>query len=195
MTDTSQKHITLDEQYAAFTHNRFIAMPIAGTIAWFFIGVAGFFLPIHQAALALYIGTGSIFYLGLGVAKLTGEDLLGRERKTDFFDRIFMQAMGASLMVFAIAIPFALIEPTSLPLSIGILTGTMWLPFSGLIRHWVGIFHTVTRTILILVAWYLFPEARFVVIPGVIVFVYLISIYVLVRRYDALSRETETVQG
>lgn len=127
-----------------------------------------------------------IFYLGLGVARLTGEDLLGRERRSDFFDRIFLLAVASSLLVFAIAVPFFLIEPTSLPLSVGVLSGLMWVPFSGLIQHWVGLFHGVTRTVGIVAVWYLLPEARFVAVPAVIVAVYLATIFVLVRRYAEL---------
>jgi hypothetical protein len=75
-----------------------------------------------------------------------------------------------------------MIEPTSLPLSVGILAGLMWLPFSWIIQHWVGTFHAFTRTALVLTAWYVFPEQRFVVIPAIIVLIYLITIYVLARR-------------
>jgi len=32
------------------------------------------------------------------------------------------------------------------------------------------------------VAWYLFPDHRFVVIPAVIVVIYLVTIYVLAKR-------------
>ncbi|NJN17329.1 MAG: hypothetical protein HC822_14195 [Oscillochloris sp.] len=83
---------------------------------------------------------------------------------------------------FAIAIPFFVIEPTSLPLSVGILTGLMWLPFSGMIRHWSGVFHSVARTLLVCAAWYIVPDARFTVIPAIIVAVYLVTIVVLLRR-------------
>jgi ethanolamine transporter EutH len=127
-----------------------------------------------------------IFYLGLGVAQLTGEDLLGRERQSDFFDRIFLLTTAQAILVFSIAIPFFLVDPTSLPLSVGILSGLMWVPFSGLIRHWVGLFHGVTRTIGIVAVWHLLPEARFVAVPVVIVATYLATIFVLVRRYSVL---------
>jgi hypothetical protein len=84
--------------------------------------------------------------------------------------------------VFAVAIPFFMIEPTSLPLSVGILAGLMWLPLSWIIQHWVGMFHAYARTALVTIAWYLFPDQRFVVIPLIIVIIYLITIYVLARR-------------
>gem|GEM_PF-565729 len=157
-------------------------MPIAGAIAWTAIGIAGALLPIPLAAWALFIGTGMIFYLGLGVARLTGEDLLGKTRKNNAFDRLFLLTVLMACLVYAIAIPFFLIEPTSLPLTVGILTGLMWVPLSGMIQHWVGIFHGVTRTVAIVTAWYLFPRHRFVAIPAVIVVIYLVTIYVLAGR-------------
>ena len=51
-----------------------------------------------------------------------------------------------------------------------------------MIQHWVGLFHGIARTILVLAAWYLFPAHRFVAIPAVIVAVYLVTIYVLWTR-------------
>lgn len=173
---------SLDEQYAAFLDSRMLAMPIAGAIAWTGIGIAGYLLPLGLAVWAVFIGAGMIFYIALGVARLTGEDLLGKQRKGNFFDRLFLCCIGQALLVYAIAIPFFLIESTSLPLSVGVLSGLMWLPFSGLIRHWIGFFHGIVRTALVVAAWYLYPHARFVVIPAVIVAVYLVTILVLARR-------------
>jgi hypothetical protein len=176
---------SLDEQRREFARQPFLAMPIAGTIAWTGIGIAGATLPLEWKAWALFIGTGTIFYLGMLIARLTGEDLLGKSRKSADIDRLFMLTVMMAWLVFAIAIPFFLIEPTSLPLSVGILSGLMWLPFSWMVGHWVGLFHGFARTILVLVAWFMFPEQRFVVIPAIIVAIYLITIYALVTRRRA----------
>ncbi|MGE3507485.1 MAG: hypothetical protein AB7N65_01205 [Vicinamibacterales bacterium] len=180
MTGTPPR--ALEDQRAEFARNRFLAMPIAGTIAWSVIGVLGAFLPVNLAAWALFIGTGSIFGLGLLVARLIGEDLLGKTRPKNQFDDLFLHTVMMAWLVFAIAIPFFRIEPTSLPLTVGILAGLMWVPFSWMIQHWVGLFHGITRTMLVLAAWYLFPAQRFVVIPAVIVVIYLMTIYLLVTR-------------
>jgi hypothetical protein len=190
MTSSSsrQPRVSLDAQHAAFLDNRFLAMPIAGAVAWTGIGIAGALLPLDLAVWAVFLGTGMIFYLGIGIARLTGEDLLGRRRKGNYFDQIFLFAVASALLVYGIAIPFFLVEPTSLPLSVGVLTGLMWVPFSGLIRHWIGLFHGVARTVLVVAAWYLFPTARFVVIPAVIVAIYLVTILVLVRRATIAAR-------
>jgi hypothetical protein len=58
----------------------------------------------------------------------------------------------------------------------------MWLPLSWIIDHWVGLFHTIVRTISVLALWYLFPENRFVFIPLAIVVIYMVTIIILNKR-------------
>lgn len=89
-------------------------------------------------------------------------------------------------MVFGIALPVAAIDHTTVPLSLGILAGLMWMPLSWAIQHWVGYFHTITRTASIVAVWYLFPEARVEAISTVIVIIYIISLYALEQRYRKL---------
>ena len=181
MTELKQR--SLDEQREEFARGRMTTMPIAGTIVWAALGIAGAILPSQWAAFAIFIGTGSIFYLALLVARFTGEDLLGKSRPKNEFDRLFFLSTAMAWLVFAVAIPFYLVDHTSLPLTVGILTGLMWMPISWIIKHWVGMFHTISRTLLIVAAWYLFPDDRFVVIPAVIVAVYLVSIVALEKRW------------
>ncbi len=58
----------------------------------------------------------------------------------------------------------------------------MWFPFSWIIKHWGGIFHSVVRTGVVLILWYTFPEYRFVVIPFATVFIYTAIIVILINR-------------
>ena len=173
---------SLEDQRNEFSQSRFLAMPIAGTIAWAIIGIVSPFVSESLAAWVLFICTGMIFGLGLIVARFLGEDLIGNTRDTNEFDRLFFVTVQMSWLVFAIAIPFFMIEPTSLPLTVGILAGLMWLPFSWIIQHWIGTFHAFARTLLVTIAWFAFPDLRFVVIPAIIVVIYLITIYVLAKR-------------
>ena len=136
---------TLSELRAEFAGRRFLAMPIAGAISWTVAGVAGAFLPA-LAWLALFICTGMIFPLGLLVARFLGEDLLGKTRKNNEFDRLFLLTVLMSSLVWAIAIPFFMVYPTSLPLSVGILAGLMWVPYSWMIQHWIGLFHGIASS-------------------------------------------------
>ncbi len=51
-----------------------------------------------------------------------------------------------------------------------------------MLQHWVGLFHAIARTVLVVTVWFLFPDQRFVAIPVVVVIVYLISIVALGTR-------------
>ncbi|MCC2616152.1 hypothetical protein LJ739_07865 [Aestuariibacter halophilus] len=180
--------LSLEQQRNQFKQSRFIAMPLAGTLVWALIGLSAPFMDAIAQTWSLYLGTGAIFYLGAGLSYLTGERFFAKERKNTDFDRLFFVGMIMSLMVFAIALPVAAIDHTTVPLSLGILTGLMWMPLSWAIEHWVGYFHTTLRTLGIVVVWYAFPDARVEAISAVIVSVYAVSLVVLERRYRQVNQ-------
>ncbi len=173
---------TLEEQRIEFKNGKFIATPLAGLIAWLIVGIAGITLSIQATVWVLFIATGSIVYLGMFISKFTGEHFLDKKKPKNEFDKLFFFTVGQAVLVYSIAIPFFIVDYTSLPLTIGILTGLMWLPFSWIVAHWVGIFHSLVRTILVLVLWYLLPEYRFIAIPFAIVLIYMITIIILKNR-------------
>ncbi|MGY3041344.1 hypothetical protein ACVWWQ_002976 [Rhodanobacter sp. TND4EL1] len=179
---------SLDEQRDEFSRRRFLAMPLAGSIAWAVVGIAGACLTPTYAVWTLFIATGCIAYLGIALSHFTGENFLDKSRPKNTFDSLFMLTVLMSLLVYAIAIPFFMHDYSSLPLSVGILAGLMWVPVSWIIQHWIGIAHAACRTAVVLVAWYLFPAQRFVVIPAVIVLIYVFTILVLEARWRALQR-------
>ncbi|MCV2352673.1 hypothetical protein LNV09_00710 [Paucibacter sp. B2R-40] len=179
----SSSPLTLEQQRQEYASRRFLAMPLAGTLAWSLIGLVGWLGTPYQAVMTLYFGAGSIFYLGVLLSRFTGENLLAKNKPKSEFDKLFISTVLMSLLVFAIALPWAAQDHRSVPLSIGILAGLMWLPFGWVIQHWIGAFHAIARTLFIVVAWYVFPEQRFVVIPAIIVGVYIVSIVVLERRW------------
>ncbi len=178
---------SLDEQRDEFSRRRFLAMPLAGVLAWTVVGLAGAFGTPVVAVWSLFIATGSITYVGMLLSRYTGENFLDKTRPRNTFDTLFFLTVAMSLLVYAIALPFFLRDYTSLPLSVGILSGLMWIPLSWVIQHGIGLFHGVGRTVLVLAAWYVFPQHRFVVIPLVIVAIYLVTIRVLEMRWRALQ--------
>lgn len=182
--------LTLEQQRDIMKQRRFIAMPLAGTLVWAAIGFASPFFQRGNTNLDALPWHGRYFYIGSGLSYLTGERFFSKDRQNTEFDTLFFIGMAMALLVFAIALPVAAIDHTTLPLSIGILTGLMWMPLSWAIQHWVGYFHTVARTLGILIAWYVFPEARIEAISAVIVAVYLISLVALEVRYRAINRTT-----
>src|SRR5262245_35377252 len=193
MSDAQQQLLrSLEEQRAEYARRRGLAMPLAGSIVWTLIGIAGGFLPPILAVWSMFIGTGFIAYLGILLSRFTGEDFLDKRRPKNAFDSLFFHCVAMALLVYAIAIPFFRVDYTSLPLTVGILAGLMWIPFSWIIEHWVGIFHTVTRTVLVTAAWYLAPRGRFVIIPAVIVSVYAATIAIMEQRWR-VSRGASSV--
>jgi len=186
----TQARRSLDEQRAEFARRRGLAMPLAGMIVWTVIGIVGAFLPPILAVWSLFIGAGFIAYLGIMLSRFTGEDFLDKNKPKNVFDNLFFHCVAMALLVYAIAIPFYRVDYTSLPLTVGILSGLMWVPFSWIIQHWVGIFHTLARTVLVTAAWYLAPHHRFVVIPAIIVSVYAVTIIILEQRWRGISRRT-----
>ncbi len=173
---------TLEQQKEEFKQKKLLASPIAGLIAWSAVAVSGLFFPDKITVWVLFIATGSIVYLAMGISKFTGEDYLDKNKPKNTFDTLFFFTVTQAILVYSIAIPFFIENYTSLPLTVGILTGLMWVPLSWIIDHWVGLFHAITRTISILALWYLFPTHRFVSIPLAIVVIYAASIFILVNR-------------
>lgn len=173
---------TLEIQRKEFASQKFLATPLSGLIVWLIIGISSLFLSITAVVWVLFIGTGSIVYLALFISKFTGENFLEKNKPKNEFDQLFMYTVVQAVMVYSIAIPFFLIDYSSLPLTVGILTGTMWIPFSWIVKHWVGLFHAFTRTGLIVTLWYVFPENRFTIIPFAIVVIYVLTIVILRNR-------------
>ena len=175
----------LELQRREFASRRFLAMPLAGTLAWSAVLVGGLYLPTQKAGWLVFIATGMIAYLGMAISRFTGENFLDKSRPKNVFDALFFAGMGEALLAYAIAIPFYTVDPTSVPLAVGVLTGMMWLPFGWIVQHWIGLFHGIVRSLSLCVLWYLFPTQRFVVLPAAIIVVYAVTIVVLERRWRA----------
>lgn len=173
---------TLEEQKEEFKKAKLLATPISGLVAWLIVGIGSIFLSDTGKVWILFIATGSIVYLGMFVSKFTGENFLDKTKPENTFNKLFFLTVGQAILVYSIAIPFFLVDYSSLPLTVGILTGLMWLPLTWIIDHWVGIFHAVTRTIMVVILWYLLPHHRFVAIPFAIVLMYMITIAILMNR-------------
>src|SRR5690606_15569713 len=101
---------------------------------------------------------------------------LDKNKPKNTFDKLFLLTVAQAVLVYSIAIPFFLTDYSSLPLTVGILSGLMWLPLTWIIDHWVGIFHAIARTLIVLILWYALPQHRFVAIPFAIVIIYMITI-------------------
>ena len=179
---------SLDQQLATYRQRRFLAMPLAGAIAWLLVLAAGQWLDARWHLLSLFVLTGCIAYLGMALSKLTGEDFLAKERPKNRFDALFMLCVGQALLAYAIAIPVAFKDPASAPYTVAMLTGFMWLPCAWLMGHWIAAFHAVARTLLLLAAWLLAPQEGYLWAPLIVLAMYGLTIAVLERRWAGLHQ-------
>lgn len=183
--------LTLEQHRRAFCEKKLMAMPISGAIIWLVLGILGLFIAPEQMVLITYIATGSIFYLALVVAKFTGEDLLAKKgAPKNPFDTLFFATVVMSLMGFSLVFILAQLDYRTVPVSIGIISGLMWLPLSWIIQHKLGVIHTLVRTVTITLVWFLSPENTFVLVPFIIVATYIVSLWQLANRFQQLQQST-----
>ncbi|RJY13309.1 hypothetical protein D5R81_11380 [Parashewanella spongiae] len=173
--------MTLNEYRSNFEQstNRSVSMPIAGTIIWSLVGLLSTQFDQDVAIYILLFATGGIFPLAIVIAKFRKEDLMSSSNP-------LAKLMGLCILMvnllWALHLPLLFSAPEFVPMSIGIGLGLHWVVYSWIVNHPVGIIHAVLRSILIFIAWYLFPNNSLLATSCVVVFVYLISLYQMLNR-------------
>ncbi len=164
--------------------NKSMSMPIAGCITWIIISVLGFILPFKESIYAMLFGTGIIFPIALLVGRIRKESIVDNENP-------FARLMGACVvmvnLLWAVHIPLVIYAPEFVPLTLGIGLGMHWIVYSWIIQHNVGIIHSITRSVLVLAMWVIFPEYRVTAVGLAISFVYIISLFQMSRRQISFS--------
>lgn len=178
------QHQSLDQQLIEYRQKRALAMPVSGMMVWTLLFILSFILPASQMVMATFIGTGSIVYLAMGVSRLTGENI-SFKKSTDrnWFETVFLAAMGMSFLTFSISIPFFMENYLALPFALAVQTGLMWLVFGVLAAQKVAIVHAIVRTVACVVAFMLWPELSFQLQPLIVVACYGFSIPLMERRW------------
>jgi len=181
-----QNNKTLDQQLIEFRSKRYLAMPLSGAIIWALIGILSFVLTPYQQVMATFIGTGSIIYLAMAISRLTGENIsFQKNAERNWFDTIFLAAVGMSFLVFAISIPLFMENYQALPFALAVQTGLMWLVFGVVAKAPVAYVHTIVRTVACVAAYLMVPEQSFWLQPLIVVVCYGFTIPVLELRYRA----------
>ena len=113
---------SLEQYREEFKQKKMLAMPIAGCAMWFTLGILGLFIETQYLGLITFIGTGMIFYIGVGVSKITNEKLLVKKSERNPFDNLFLSTVIMALMGYALVIPMAQLDHTTIPLSVGVIS-------------------------------------------------------------------------
>jgi hypothetical protein len=127
----------------------------------------------------LLFGTGAIFPLAMLIATIRGEQLLSNKNP-------LAQLLGACVfmvnLLWALHIPLVLRAPVFVPLSVGIGLGLHWVVYSWIVRHPVGYVHAAGRTVLLLVAWWMFQGYVVTACALAVVLAYVYAIYTMATR-------------
>ena len=161
-------------------------MPLSGCIVWALIGVLCPFLTAYQQVMLTFIGTGSIIYLAMALSKFTGEHIsFQKNGERNWFDSIFLAAVGMTFLMFSISIPLFMENYQALPFALAVQTGLMWLVFGVVAKAPVAYVHAIVRTIACVAAYLTLPEYSFWLQPLIVVCCYGFTIPQLEMRYRA----------
>jgi len=173
--------LTLDQYRCEFeiSSNRSISMPLAGALVWAFVGLVSLRLSFHSAVYVLLFSTGAILPIAMLIARLRKESLLSSANPLATLMGLCVLMVN---LLWGVHIPLVVYAPEFAPLSIGIGLGLHWVVYSWIIRHPLGIIHAVSRTIMVVGAWYFFPEIRVTAVSVAIILAYSISLVQMLTR-------------
>lgn len=173
--------MTLNELRIDFekSTNKSVSMPIAGAIVWTIVAILSTYYKESISVYILLFASGLIFPIALLIAKFRRENLISSSNP-------LAKLMGLCVLMvnllWGIHIPLVMYAPQFVPLSLGIGLGIHWIVYSWIIQHPLGIIHSILRTFLVVLAWFIIPESRICGIGVAIVIVYLLSIYQMLNR-------------
>ena len=172
------------DELAAIT-KRGIGMPMAGMVYWIAMAATGAVLPPHNAALLMFIATGLVFPLGWWLTHLSGGNLM---HKGHALSSLGMILNFVQLAYWPIVIAIFKHEPMLVPLALGSLFGSHFLPYGWFYRSrgylTLGISAPIVATLLQLAS----PTRAFVVIPLGMAACYAVAIALLWRENQVQAR-------
>lgn len=159
--------------------NRSISMPLAGALVWLIVGLISLKLNFKFSLYILLFSTGVIFPIALLISKYRNEALTA---STNPLSKLMGLCIVMVNLLWGIHLPLIFLAPEFVPLSLGIGLGLHWVVYSWVVQHPLGIIHSVLRTILVVGAWYFFPESRIFAVSVAVVIAYLISLIQMLTR-------------
>lgn len=179
------QYTSLDQQLLEYRQQRALAMPLSGMFIWSVLFVLSFLLPVKDMILTIFIGTGSIVYIAMGISRLTGENMtFKKQAKRNFFESLFLASVAMSFLVFSITIPFMMENHFAQPFALAVQSGLMWIVYGAIAGEKVAIAHAVIRTLCCTLAYFMWPQYSFHIQPLIVVFCYAFTIPVLEQHWQ-----------
>ena len=172
--------MTLDQYRHEFelSSNRSMSMPIAGAIVWLLVALVSTQVSERTGVLILLFCSGLIFPLALFIARIRSERMMVKNPLAS----LMLQCVVMVNLLWAVHIPLFIYAPRFVPLSLGIGLGLHWVVYSWIVQHPVGLIHAVVRTVLVLIAWFAFPNERLMAVGLAVVVAYSMSLVQMSTR-------------
>lgn len=163
---------------------------LAGAIYWFIMGVLSLFIVDDQLlALCYLIGSGSIFPLAIALSKMLQVNMLSKN-PLGVLGGIIGGIQGFYLPVWII---IYIENYELLPMAIGILGASHFLPYAWIYNSKTYIIFTITMAFMSFVFGYLLINQAFVTLPFLLAMVYVITGIGL--RVESNKFSTQLVDG
>ncbi len=161
-------------------------IPLAGTVYWAALGIAGFYLELAPWSFVAFLGTGAIFPLALAFAALFKNGFM--KEKTAVTD-VLVPTFISMLLFWPMIIAAVRVAPEMVPLILAIGLSLHW-PVIGWSYGRTALFtaHAVLRAGIVLAIWIMMPDARLTILPLSVAAVYLatvVAIFVDSKRVEA----------
>lgn len=160
-----------------------VYLPMAGSIYWLALAIAGYFLPGRTWCLVVLTATGLAFLLGLFVAR----PIVAKLSLKSPLASLFLPALLPVALSYGITIPAFYTEISLVPLTWAIGLASHWPAFGWIYGNSTYIVHAVVRTVLAAGIWFLLPEGRFTLLPLAISLVYVATSVWQVRELRRLE--------
>jgi len=180
MNSQFESSLTIETERKAYiaASGRFLAFPIAGAIVWSAVALAGLALPARTALYVLLFGSGAIFPIALGISQLTGQKIMLK-------GNVLADLMGQCVLMVNLLWPLHFLivykAPSLAALSIALGLGLHWIVFGWIIRHPLGLRHTLLRTALCVCAHVFCTGHELSAVATAVVLSYLITLIELLR--------------
>lgn len=161
---------------------------LAGTLYWLVMGILGMVMDVsQQLALFYVIGTSCIFPLAILIGKIVGSNLLTKNPLGVLGGIIgAIQAFYIPLWIVLYLEHYELV-----PLGIGLLGASHFLPYLWIYRSKSYLFLTIAMAVISLVFGYIFLDLAFIGLPFTLAALYLVTVIGLILE----TKSFVSVQG
>jgi hypothetical protein len=182
----------LDAQILAAERRRFfvetrggIYFPIAGAIFWLLLGGLGFCLSERTWCVVVL----SVAVVATPIAVVLFKKLVSQLTHKSPLATLILPALLPVALSLGMAVPAFYSDLSLVPLALVIGLASHWPAVGWLFETWILTVHAIVRVSLAAAMWFLFPEARFTLVPLSTGVVYAVTAWWIWRELKRVERD------